>query len=1127
MSWKKSGGIKQFESFTNLNVNAISTDDFTMRNAYNGTFTINGYLFVTNDCSLNANVGIGENVMIGKNAYVHDSIFIGDNNPKTKLKTSSLGLGINVESPLAMLDISGSNSFIMNVYSSKSNVSSTLLRNVCNDTAGLVLDCCGASLYFAVSGETISMTYDLSRDLLSFNRDVSFIGTAFIGKDAAILGDVSIRKNTSIGGNVMISSDVDIGGNLMVSGENSSMKHNLTVGGNLRVDGSATLENVTVRNGVNINNNLSLSGNIIFNGNTGLYFDKLNRTAPILSPSNDNSALSINSNVIIRENLIIYGSTSFEGSLDTIFGENSRLYDISGTKLNQFHTSYKSTNTALNGAGFYIYNRANISGGNYLGTDVDNINDDGFMKVSDICDNKLSFRSVGNRNVVAMDLPNMKNPHKSGLLVLKYATDSVNNTNDNYNIISSHADISAIDVSNTLTGIVDIMVGNAIFCDKKIYAASGIFGDVSSSNMTISDTYKGNNIILNFGSSDTDYSGNRDMVQTFLDLKRKTGGIVSSSAQNFFNETNTFLSDTYFNGNLYGNNIFCSGNAYLQDTVIDGNISIKSGAFLNNVSMRANLTVLDRIVSKDISCNGNMYINDASIRKINNLCTFGDSVVMNGNLSIVNKLFASDVSAVNVFIGNSLSVVKNASISGNVFVQGTSSFVGDVSCSTTLQVRGNVNVRGSLNLIDSQNTAYTVTPTKLSYLNNVNRDIQDQINGINAISLLADNTFKGTNTFEGNIKGTNVEIINSVSVIGQPSTDRSIYYEYGGTSENDGKLVYCKRNNKGSFSTKDSIRCLGETVTRYFVATNAPVIQTAFNGVMSADEFFSRNLQSSTDGSISRDSRIEGGMVEALDISFNRNFYMNGKIYLTGGSFVIGTKEYSSAVFDKVMSTGVSGGTSTTAFSGQDFSGESVFLGNVKLSSDSGNKFYWGSNEIKLSNLTKLTYDVQTTLDNLMTNRNSSGYSTITITGNTYLNNLDCTGEVNISNKLSCTGDLTSLNNLECAGNIVVMGDGYVSASSFNTSSDYRLKTDVQTMSGSYYTVDNLRPVTYTLKNSGRSRIGFIAHELQEHVPSAVLGVKDAPTMQSVNYAEIIPILVKEIQDMKREIAALKKRIVI
>ena len=1122
MSWKKSGGIKQFESFTNLNVNAISTDDFTMRNAYNGTFSINGYLFVTNDCSLNGIVEIGESVMVGKNAYVQDSIYIGDRH-KTKMKTSSLGLGMNVENPLAMLDISGSNSLIMNVYSSQANVSSTLLRNVCNDTAGLVLDCCGASLYFAISGETISMTYDLSKDLLLFNRDVSFIGTAFIGEDAAIIGNVNIHKNARIGGNLMISSEVDIGGNLMVSGEHSSMEHNLTVGGNLEVNGSATLDNVTIRNGVNIDNNLSLNGNIIFNGNTGLYFEKLNSTAPIIFPSNDNSALSINSNVIIRENLIIYGSTSFEGSLDTIFGENSRLYDISGSKLTQFHTNYRSPNTALKGAGFYIYNRVltSDSNGNYMGEDQDQIND-GFMKISDICDNKLSFRSVGDRNTVAMDLPKMKNPHKSGLLVLKYVTNELNNTNDNYNIISSHTDVSAIDVSNTLMGVVDIIVGNAIFCEKNIFAATGIFEDVSSTNISISDTYRGNSIILNFGSSDSDYSGNRDMVQTFLDLKSKTSGIVSISALNVFTGTNTFRLDTFFDGNLYGNNIFCRGNAYLQDTVIDGNISITSGAFLNNVSMRANLTVLDRIVSKDISCNGNIYINEASIRKINNLCTFGDSVVMSGNLSVVNKLSGSDVSAVNVLIGNSLSVVKNASISGNIFVQGTSSFVGDVSCSTNLQVRGNVNVRGSLNLIDSQNTTYTVTPTKLSYLNNVNRDIQDQINGINAISLLADNTFKGQNTFEGNIIGTNFDIINSVSVLGQPSTDRSIYYEFGGTSVNDGKYVYCKRNNKGTFSTKDSIKCLGETVTRYFVDTQATVIKTAFNGDMTADEFFSRGLQSSTDGSISRDSRLEGGMVEALDISFNRNFYMNGKVYLTGGSFVVGTKEYSAAVFDKVMSTGVSGGTSTTAFSGQDFSGESVFLGNVIINSDNGSNFFWGAEEIRLSNLTRLTRDVQTTLDNLMTNRNSSadGYSTISITGNTYLNNLECNGDVLLS------GNLTTLNNLECAGNIVVLGDGYVSASSFNTSSDYRLKTDVQTMSGSFYTVDHLRPVTYTMKNSGHSRIGFIAHELQEHVPSAVLGLKDAPTMQSVNYAEIIPILVKEIQEMKREIVALKKRIV-
>ena len=61
--------------------------------------------------------------------------------------------------------------------------------------------------------------------------------------------------------------------------------------------------------------------------------------------------------------------------------------------------------------------------------------------------------------------------------------------------------------------------------------------------------------------------------------------------------------------------------------------------------------------------------------------------------------------------------------------------------------------------------------------------------------------------------------------------------------------------------------------------------------------------------------------------------------------------------------------------------------------------------------------------------------------------------------------------------------------------------------------------------------MGFIAHEVQEHFPSAVRGEKDGEDMQSVNYIEFVPLLVKELQDSKQrennmrvEIDELKQR---
>ena len=66
------------------------------------------------------------------------------------------------------------------------------------------------------------------------------------------------------------------------------------------------------------------------------------------------------------------------------------------------------------------------------------------------------------------------------------------------------------------------------------------------------------------------------------------------------------------------------------------------------------------------------------------------------------------------------------------------------------------------------------------------------------------------------------------------------------------------------------------------------------------------------------------------------------------------------------------------------------------------------------------------------------------------------------------------------------------SATSFNTSSDYRLKTDAQPMTGASDRVLALKPVNFEWIADGTRVDGFLAHEAQAVVPEAVTGTKDA-----------------------------------
>ena len=90
-------------------------------------------------------------------------------------------------------------------------------------------------------------------------------------------------------------------------------------------------------------------------------------------------------------------------------------------------------------------------------------------------------------------------------------------------------------------------------------------------------------------------------------------------------------------------------------------------------------------------------------------------------------------------------------------------------------------------------------------------------------------------------------------------------------------------------------------------------------------------------------------------------------------------------------------------------------------------------------------------------------------------------------------------------------------SSSFITS-DYRIKQNVTSIDNTPYTMDNLKPVFYFNKVTQQNDFGFIAHELQEQFPFLVVGEKDGPNYQNVNYLSIISLLTYEIQQLKKQL---------
>jgi len=102
----------------------------------------------------------------------------------------------------------------------------------------------------------------------------------------------------------------------------------------------------------------------------------------------------------------------------------------------------------------------------------------------------------------------------------------------------------------------------------------------------------------------------------------------------------------------------------------------------------------------------------------------------------------------------------------------------------------------------------------------------------------------------------------------------------------------------------------------------------------------------------------------------------------------------------------------------------------------------------------------------------------------------------------------------------------------YNTTSDYRLKSNQQPLENSGAFIDALKPTSFVWTSDGRKDVGFIAHEFQEVAPSSVTGVKDEvddegkPKYQAMQAgsAEVIANLVAELQSLRKRIATLESK---
>ena len=117
-------------------------------------------------------------------------------------------------------------------------------------------------------------------------------------------------------------------------------------------------------------------------------------------------------------------------------------------------------------------------------------------------------------------------------------------------------------------------------------------------------------------------------------------------------------------------------------------------------------------------------------------------------------------------------------------------------------------------------------------------------------------------------------------------------------------------------------------------------------------------------------------------------------------------------------------------------------------------------------------------------------------------------------------------------GTLVGQITASTTATAYVTSSDYRLKENIEPVAGGITRLQQLNPCRFNFKSDpDRTVDGFIAHEVQAVIPEAIIGEKDAedddgnPIYQGIDQSKLVPLLTAALQEAIAKIETLEAKV--
>jgi len=445
------GGNASLKGNISVNQDASFNRNFYLR----GDASLNGNLYVERDVSFNRNFSLTRDAFLNGKLFVSQDASLNGN--------ITIGLNAKVDSDLIVMkdsSLNGEFSLQGNAWISK------------NLTLGQDADISGAltvDLDTTMSGNLIGTN---SLKFLSWNGDVSFNRSLFLGGDASLNRKLFVAQDASFNGNISVKGTGNFNSNVIMN--NNWINFNTGDGSN----------NGYGINWANSTSRIYDNGNMHIYTDDGLYFD-------ISGTNNTKMYIDSNGNVGIGTTtpsytLDVSGNSRFSGNIICVNTISGNLTSTGTSNFNIINCNTISGNLTSTGtSNFNIINGNAISG---------NLTSTGTSAFNNLTANTISGNLTSTGNSIINNLTtntisgNLTSTGTSNFNIINGNTISGNLTSTGtsaFNIINGNA-ISG-NLTSTGTSNFNIINGNAI-SGNLTSTGTSTFNNINGNSITITDT---------------------------------------------------------------------------------------------------------------------------------------------------------------------------------------------------------------------------------------------------------------------------------------------------------------------------------------------------------------------------------------------------------------------------------------------------------------------------------------------------------------------------------------------------------------------------------------------------------------------------------------------------------------